>query len=432
VGRVRLASAAAIAGGILGVGTLTAMFGWVGDGPGVEHDLHWLAHLLGAPTSAALIVAVLGIRAVEGRYLGRLGRTAIVAVVASFALGLVSASMIGWAGGVQGDVDSVLYRSGHRIGDLATFGLPAHLVMSWAIASRAKNLPHWSGWLPFAAAPLAVAVGVVAGAGGADGGTALVIVLAAPSLQYIVWGITLRHEVARTTARPTRRLLPLWTAIAGLLIGVLWGGLARLWMRAITTERPDFSWDGTIFILGVFAVAGMTAGLVFGARRRRWRGAPIAAARVLGCGTTLTLSAGQGALMAPTLVFGGLAIARRSWPTWLRTILAILAITPPAIVHQGLLDGWPHGPARFIAAIVLVTVVYGGAAVGLAQSYAPLPDAPLPHQMRWAILLLPVLVLSTVGVPNAIEASAVRPVLVAVILVAVLAHQRRHRRTPSP
>lgn len=311
------------------MGTLTAMFGWGGDGPGVEHDLHWLAHLLGAPTSVALTVAVLGVRAVEGRHLGRVGRAAIVAVVASLALGLVSASMIGWAGGVQHDVDGALYRSGHQIGDLASFGLPAHLVMSWAIASRAKSLPRWSGWLPFAAAPLAVAVGLVAGAGGADGGTALVIVLAAPSLQYIVWGITMRPEATGTAAGPTPRLLPLWTATAGLLVGVLWGGLARLWMRAITTDGPDFSWDGTIFILGVFAVAGMTAGLVFGARRRRWRGAPMASARVLGCGTTLILSAGQGALMAPTLVFGGLAIARRSWPTWLRTILAVLAITHP-------------------------------------------------------------------------------------------------------
>jgi hypothetical protein len=218
----------------------------------------------------------------------------------------------------------------------------------------------------------------------------------------------------------SHRLVPLWTLLGGLVVGAGWGGLARLWMRSITTSDPEFSWAGTLFILGIFAVVGMTAGLVLGARRRRWRGGAPATARIVGCAATLVLSIGQGALFAPTLLFGGLAMARRSWPPWLRAALALLAVVPVAIVHLDLRDGWPHSSARLLGAAVLGLVVYGGAAAALAQSYAPMSGARLPRSARWLLLAVPVSGLTVLGVPNAVDPATLRPTL-AVVSAAIIA-----------
>lgn len=253
------------------------------------------------------------------------------------------------------------------------------------------------------------------------------------------------EQDARLTAPWLVRLLPLWGLLAGLVIGAAWGGLARLWMRLLTTGRPEFTWSGTLFIVGVFAIAGMTAGVVVGARRRRWRGHPMRALRMVGFSGTLFLSLGQGALMAPTLLLGGLAIARRGWPTWLRAVLALLALGPVALVHASAWSDWPHTPLRLAAALALCLVVYGGAAVALAQSYALTPGAELPRKAWLALLLLPLVVLFTLGVDSFGAAGGLAVVLVpaAVVGAAVVVSRRRpatttaaaavpHQRTPSP
>jgi hypothetical protein len=53
------------------------------------------------------------------------------------------------------------------------------------------------------------------------------------------------HQVARALA----------ITGAGFLAGVIWGALARLWMRWTSTE-PEFTWSGTLFIVAAFAVFG--------------------------------------------------------------------------------------------------------------------------------------------------------------------------------
>lgn len=236
------------------------------------------------------------------------------------------------------------------------------------------------------------------------------------------------------------RLLPLWGLLGGLLVGAAWGGLARLWMRLLTTDRPGFTWSGTLFIVGIFALAGMTAGAVVGARRRRWRGHPMRALRLAGILSTLLLSAGQGALMAPTLVLGGLAIARRNWPSWLRAVLALLALGPVTFVHVSAWSDWPHTSLRLAGALALCLVVYGGAAVSLAQSYAPTPGAALPTRAWPLLLLLPLLaVVSVIGAGGVGAAGGL--VIVLAVGAAVLVSRRRatagadalpQQRSPSP
>jgi hypothetical protein len=60
----------------------------------------------------------------------------------------------------------------------------------------------------------------------------------------------------------------------GALAGLLWGVVARGFMRLLA-EVPEFSWSGTLGILGVATVVGGAVGLVrrarIGGRTRWWR-----------------------------------------------------------------------------------------------------------------------------------------------------------------
>ena len=70
------------------------------------------------------------------------------------------------------------------------------------------------------------------------------------------------------------------TVGAGLALGAGWGVLVRVYMRLVSTA-PSFSWSGTLFIIGVAALAGAALGVVQAARVRRarrwWRVAALGA-----------------------------------------------------------------------------------------------------------------------------------------------------------
>jgi hypothetical protein len=82
----------------------------------------------------------------------------------------------------------------------------------------------------------------------------------------------------------------------GFALGLLWGTIARLFMRLLA-DTPEFSWPGTLGILGVSGLMGAALGLVraarVGGRRRWWRLAPL---------PTLVLFASPGTLLLPGVV----------------------------------------------------------------------------------------------------------------------------------
>jgi hypothetical protein len=86
------------------------------------------------------------------------------------------------------------------------------------------------------------------------------------------------------------------TTAKGLVLGALWGVVARVFMRLFAEVR-EFSWGGTLAIVGVSALMGAALGLVRAARisgrRRWWRLAPL---------PTLVLFAGPGIVLVPGIV----------------------------------------------------------------------------------------------------------------------------------
>jgi hypothetical protein len=107
---------------------------------------------------------------------------------------------------------------------------------------------------------------------------------------------------------------------AGLLLGAGWGIAARVWMRLVST-MPGFSWTGTLFIIGLAALAGGCLGLVHAAWRRGgsrwWRVAAL---------PSLLLFFGPGVPCLPAYLLGGWAWGSRRVPAVLRA----LAVLPRA------------------------------------------------------------------------------------------------------
>ena len=208
------------------------------------------------------------------------------------------------------------------------------------------------------------------------------------------------------TERPRARVRrPAWqialvAPFAGLLIGIV----ARWWMRLVTDE-PEFSWSGTIFIVGAFTITGMGHGLAWAARRadlrRRWT----TPARVLATVLTLPIFVGAGVMMMPTVLCASLAHHRRDWRRAVRVIVFLLALPAPIvivvdIVRNGITPGRLLGVVLFVATYVIVVRSLGAVV-------APIDDGwRMGRRVRIAIvvgtsLLVLFAVTSVVGVATA-------------------------------
>jgi len=113
-------------------------------------------------------------------------------------------------------------------------------------------------------------------------------------------------------------------ALIGFGLGAAWGVVARAWMRLVSTE-PEFSWSGTLMIVGLSGVLGLLIGLSWRARhatgRRQWF-------RLLFV-PGLLLFAGQGAPLAPGLLVAGPLLRR---PGLLARMGTALALFGPAVL----------------------------------------------------------------------------------------------------
>jgi hypothetical protein len=177
-------------------------------------------------------------------------------------------------------------------------------------------------------------------------------------------------------------------ASGGLALGIV----ARAWMRLIA-EEPDFTWNGTLFIVLGFTVFGLTESTVTLARRRGGRPSTLAAARVLGVIGMLPLFGAAGALMVPTVIGGGLAVARVDWPRVTRGICLVVAAGPVLLVANDLVSsfGWS---LRTAAGFVGLLVVYATIIRTARLTFTPATGGiRLP---RWARVLIPLVAVAVV------------------------------------
>lgn len=154
----------------------------------------------------------------------------------------------------------------------------------------------------------------------------------------------------------TTRLGIVRTIATGLLGGFTLGVAARAWMRLITTD-PEFTWNGTMFIVLGFTIWGTGQAAASAIRSRtvgRWK---VATARGIGAVTTLPLFMAAGGIMAPTVIAGSLALHRADWSKWVRVVLAVVATLPVVSVGIRLEDDFGLG-WRYLAGMFALLAIY--------------------------------------------------------------------------
>jgi hypothetical protein len=201
-----------------------------------------------------------------------------------------------------------------------------------------------------------------------------------------------RADVERAAPRP--RNVPVALAV-GVLAGAVLGALARLWMRVITDD-PQFTWSGTLFIVGAFAVFGAGQALSWSARRTGWRRPAVTAARGAAAVLTLPLFTGAGSIMLPTVLAAALAAWRTDWKRNTRLLLALAAVPVAAFVVVSI--GRELGVlARGLGGAVGFVGIYTMVVVALHPTVAPVADGWHMRRRTRVVLVASVLVLAALA-----------------------------------
>lgn len=174
----------------------------------------------------------------------------------------------------------------------------------------------------------------------------------------------------------TRRFI-----LIGAGVGFAWGIAMRAWMRFITAQ-PEFTWSGTLFILGAATITGTLLGLAWHRRAVGgvgwWRLAAL---------SLLLLGAG-GAVMWPAVVLGAMALGR-PWKPWIRVTLGALAAASQIPVVVSIADNWKFGFTQIaVATIVYVPLLFlevWAFSVVFRPSASP---HPTPRRLRFALIAL--------------------------------------------
>ncbi|WP_411282970.1 hypothetical protein [Lapillicoccus sp.] len=161
----------------------------------------------------------------------------------------------------------------------------------------------------------------------------------------------------RTNGRSTGGAVIRRHAAVGLSWGIAWGVAARIWMGLITSA-PEFSWEGTLSIVGTAGLAGLCLGVVTGAgkagRSRWWRLTAI---------PSLMLFMSPGLVFLPVLLLGGWSLAGRG-PVSVTVLVGGVGLLAPSGLAWFLESTDPTVIAPRTAQILV-----GAAVLGLAMAF---------------------------------------------------------------
>lgn len=177
------------------------------------------------------------------------------------------------------------------------------------------------------------------------------------------------RAVASMWTRPVLPERPWVAAMAGLLVGALWGVVARIWMRVISAEY-EYTLNGTLSIIGIFAVFGLGQAVAAVARRSARGRKRQNLARAFAVLTAVPMGLAAGAQMFPTLVLAAVALGRTDWRRAVRVGLALLAAAPTYFVLRQLVDDLPLW--RAILGWMLMLVIYAPLVRALSRTLRPI------------------------------------------------------------
>ena len=164
--------------------------------------------------------------------------------------------------------------------------------------------------------------------------------------------------------------------LTGLVTGLTWGVVMRLWMRFVSTD-PQFTWSGTGFILGASTLVGLALGI--GWVRRQAGGAGWWRA----WGTTIvTLGGGAGAVMIPSVVLGAMAFGRTTWRPWIRVAFASVAVTIQVWIFVSADQG--IAASRIVPAMIWYAAMISLEAFALSLVFRPSLDYSEQHDLTLA------------------------------------------------
>ena len=156
-----------------------------------------------------------------------------------------------------------------------------------------------------------------------------------------------------------------------MLLGLLTGAVARGFM-ALLTEDPQFTWEGTLGILGVFAVVGLAFAAAYDAKSRqrsRWWKLLALPAAVIGLG--------PGMLMVPGILGMALVASRDRWVRAAGAVVLAGFVTMMTLVTSGSDDPFTVRTALgFVVMFGVCAAVAGGARLALT-GWAPRRSAEL-------------------------------------------------------
>lgn len=182
---------------------------------------------------------------------------------------------------------------------------------------------------------------------------------------------------------------------SGLLLGAVWGAVARLWMRFIATD-PEFTLGGTLGIVIGFGIAGMgQAGSYLAARAdlpRRRR----TAVRVLGFISLLPLGVAAGAVMLPPALVAAVVWAHDEWSRSTRVLLSVAWALPTFAVGRIVASGL--GATRSLIAVPWFLLVYAVIAWAARFTLGPQRDGWRPPATLRIVGLAGLVAVAALGV----------------------------------
>lgn len=182
--------------------------------------------------------------------------------------------------------------------------------------------------------------------------------------------------------------------MGGLVGGLAWGTIARLWMRFITTN-PEFTWSGTLIIVIGFGIAGLAQSGAYLGRRATLGRPALTVLRVVAVIALLPLGGAAGASMFPTIILATLALTHHTWPRWLRGTLGAIALVPTVATALSFFDDLSLMPA--VAGVIWFVAIYAGIIWAARFSLGPQLDGwrvPMALRALGVVALAPLILVA--------------------------------------